>query len=63
MLITFLIKLLWFFKTNFEIFSVKIWSQCNLTSFFTWLSRVDLRIVADDASKISKPRATQSLII
>ena len=27
------------------------------------LGRVDLRIVADDASNISKPRATQSLIV
>ena len=27
------------------------------------LRRVDLRIVADDAFKISKPRATQSLIV
>ena len=27
------------------------------------LGRVDLRIVADDAPKIAKPRATQSLIV
>ena len=31
-----------------------------LLAFFL-LGRVDLRIVADDASKIAKPRATQSL--
>ena len=33
-----------------------------LPAFFL-LGRVDLRMVADDAPKIAKPRATQSLIV
>ena len=61
MLITFLIKHSCFFSK--QIFTVKIWSQSNFTVFIFLFGRVDFRIVADDASKIVKPRATQSLIV
>ena len=59
MLITFLIKHSCFFQNKFSQSRYEV--RVILPVFL--FGRVDFRIAADDASKIVKPRATQSLIV
>ena len=60
MLITFLIKHSCFFQNKY---SQSRYEVRVILLFFFLFGRVDFRIAADDASKIVKPRATQSIIV